>query len=140
MGAMGVVNRVHHIDPWTGAAVDSAGRQVQNTIGSMQYGGSGGNCTETQVARTMAKNEQMDETDDGVGASKRLYSEKEVRTIVKCFWDYFQKGDLPTLREVRSRLSRTPHELTRGANSIRLKLKRLQSNGRWADYNNFGCT
>ncbi|TGZ75464.1 hypothetical protein CRM22_000361 [Opisthorchis felineus] len=64
----------------------------------------------------------------------RLFDDFETRLVVKLFRDYFTKGSCPVLNEVRQRTANTVLAGRRTATSIRAKIKRLQTSGRWTDY------
>ncbi|THD23520.1 hypothetical protein D915_005870 [Fasciola hepatica] len=64
----------------------------------------------------------------------RLFDDVETEMVVKLFRDYFTKGSCPILSEVRRRTANTPLDGRRTAVSIRAKIKRLQSSGRWTNY------
>lgn len=64
----------------------------------------------------------------------RLFDDVETQLVVKLFRDYFTKGSCPILSEVRRRTANTVLESRRTAISIRAKIKRLQTSGRWTDY------
>ncbi|CAL8105854.1 unnamed protein product [Calicophoron daubneyi] len=64
----------------------------------------------------------------------RLFDDLETQMVVKLFRDYFTKGSCPVLSEVRRRAAGTMLENRRTATSIRAKIKRLQTSGRWTDY------
>ncbi|KAA3676956.1 uncharacterized protein DEA37_0002507 [Paragonimus westermani] len=80
-------------------------------------------------------------SNDGVGVTcqntapvGRLFDDVETQLVVKLFRDYFTKGSCPTLSDVRRRVANTLLEGRRTATSIRAKIKRLQTSGRWTDY------
>ncbi|KAA0197774.1 hypothetical protein FBUS_09864 [Fasciolopsis buskii] len=64
----------------------------------------------------------------------RLFDDVETEMVVKLFRDYFTKGSCPILSEVRRRTANTPLDGRRTAVSIRAKIKRLQTSGRWTNY------
>ncbi|KAF5402899.1 hypothetical protein PHET_03831 [Paragonimus heterotremus] len=64
----------------------------------------------------------------------RLFDDAETQLVVKLFRDYFTKGSCPILSDVRRRVANTLLEGRRTATSIRAKIKRLQTSGRWTDY------
>ncbi|VDL89736.1 unnamed protein product [Schistocephalus solidus] len=70
----------------------------------------------------------------GGGPSNRFFDDLETQVVVKLFSDYFTSGSCPSLSEVRHRIANSVLQIHRNATSIRAKVKRLQTSGRWTDY------
>nr|VZI38011.1 unnamed protein product [Spirometra erinaceieuropaei] len=70
----------------------------------------------------------------GGGSSNRFFDDLETQVVVKLFSDYFTSGSCPSLSEVRHRIANSVLQIHRNATSIRAKVKRLQTSGRWTDY------
>ncbi|VEL06601.1 unnamed protein product [Protopolystoma xenopodis] len=70
----------------------------------------------------------------GAAAAGRYFDDMETQMIVKVFRDFFNKGSCPSLSEVRRRIVNTLLQGRRNATSVRAKVKRLQTSGRWTDF------
>lgn len=68
------------------------------------------------------------------GSTNRFFNDLETKLVVMVFNDFFKGGSCPSLSEVRRRIVNTVLQDRRNATSIRAKVKRLQSSGRWVDY------
>lgn len=67
-------------------------------------------------------------------ATRRLFTDDEVRLLVRIFREYFESNTTPGLADVRRKISQTVLETNRGASSVRSKFKRLQIDNQWATF------
>ena len=64
---------------------------------------------------------------------KKLFTSTETQLIVHLFCHHFKQGTLPTITEVRRIIQSNAVSLIRTPESVRAKIKRLQSTGDWAN-------